>query len=240
MRVETLWMGLLWWWWFSHWVMLDSLWPRGLQHARFPCPSLSPGVYSDSGLLSQWCHPSYLNGKMPSSHLTLYHPLILLPSLFPSLYNIVLCSIGFDLHHQTHLQLTVVSALAQPLHFSGAISNCPLLLPSSISDTFRPEGLIFQCHIFLPYHVAHGVLTVRILEWFAIPSSCGPRFVRTLYYDCSFIELHITTRLVHAGVDGISTCQKRLQRAPSPLHHMKAQQEGLAMNQAPSLQNCEP
>ena len=32
------------------------LWPYGLQHARLPCPSLSPGVCSDSCPLSQWCY----------------------------------------------------------------------------------------------------------------------------------------------------------------------------------------
>ena len=29
-----------------------------LQHTRLPCPSLSPGVCSDSCPLSQWCHPT--------------------------------------------------------------------------------------------------------------------------------------------------------------------------------------
>ena len=37
-------------------VMSDSLWPHGLQHARLPCPSLFPGVCSDSCPLSWWCH----------------------------------------------------------------------------------------------------------------------------------------------------------------------------------------
>ena len=36
--------------------MPDSLWPHELQHARLPCPSLSPGVCSNSCPLSQWCH----------------------------------------------------------------------------------------------------------------------------------------------------------------------------------------
>ena len=36
--------------------MSNALWPHGLQHTRFPCPSLSPGVCSDSCPLSQWCH----------------------------------------------------------------------------------------------------------------------------------------------------------------------------------------
>ena len=43
---------------FSHSVMPDSLWPRGLQHARLPCPSPAPGVYPNSCPSSQWCHPT--------------------------------------------------------------------------------------------------------------------------------------------------------------------------------------
>ena len=38
--------------------MAYSVWPHGLQHARFPCPSPSPRVCSDSCLSSQWCHPT--------------------------------------------------------------------------------------------------------------------------------------------------------------------------------------
>jgi len=60
---------------------------------------------------------------------------------------------------------------------SGAIS---LLFPSNILDTFWPGGLIFWCHMFLPFHTVHGVLEARILEWFAIPSSSGPHSVRAL------------------------------------------------------------
>ena len=45
------------------------------------------------------------------------------------------------------------------------------------TDLDRGRGLIFQCHIFLPFHTVHGVLKAIILEWFAIPFSSGPRFV---------------------------------------------------------------
>ena len=40
--------------------MSNSLRPHGLQHTRFPCPSLSPRVCSNSHPLSQWCHPTIL------------------------------------------------------------------------------------------------------------------------------------------------------------------------------------
>ena len=55
---------------FSCWVVSDSLRPHGLQHARLPCPSPTPGVYSNSCPWSQWCHPTILSSVIPfSSHL---------------------------------------------------------------------------------------------------------------------------------------------------------------------------
>ena len=38
-----------------------------LQHTRFPCPLLSPGVYSNSCPLSQWCHPNISSSVTPFS-----------------------------------------------------------------------------------------------------------------------------------------------------------------------------
>ena len=43
---------------FSRSVVSDSLQPHGLQHARPPCPSPTPRVYSNSCPLSRWCHPT--------------------------------------------------------------------------------------------------------------------------------------------------------------------------------------
>ena len=55
---------------FSYSVVYDSLWPHGLQHARLPCPSPTPGVYSNSCPLSRWCHLTISSSVVPfSSHL---------------------------------------------------------------------------------------------------------------------------------------------------------------------------
>ena len=43
---------------FSHPVVSNCLLPHGVQHVRAPCPSPTPGVYSNSCPLSQWCHPT--------------------------------------------------------------------------------------------------------------------------------------------------------------------------------------
>ena len=47
--------------------MSDSLWPHGLQHARLPCLSASPGDCSDSRPLSWWCHPIITSSVIPFS-----------------------------------------------------------------------------------------------------------------------------------------------------------------------------
>ena len=61
---------------FNHSVMSDSFQSHRLQHARPPCLSPSPGACSNSCPSSQWCH---------SNHFILCHPLLLLPSIFPSI-----------------------------------------------------------------------------------------------------------------------------------------------------------
>ena len=52
---------------FSRLVVSNSLRPHGLQHARFPCPSPTPGACSDSHPSSQWCHPTTSSSVIPFS-----------------------------------------------------------------------------------------------------------------------------------------------------------------------------
>ena len=52
---------------FSCSFMSDSLQPSGLQPTRFPCPSLSTRVCSNSSPLSQWCHPTISSSVIPFS-----------------------------------------------------------------------------------------------------------------------------------------------------------------------------
>ena len=52
---------------FSHSVISDSLWSHGLQHARLPCPSPTPGACSNSCTLNWWCHPTISSSVIPFS-----------------------------------------------------------------------------------------------------------------------------------------------------------------------------
>ena len=60
---------------FSCSVVSNSLWPHESQHARPPCPSPTPRIHPNPCPLSWWCHPN----------LIFCHPLLLLPSIFPSI-----------------------------------------------------------------------------------------------------------------------------------------------------------
>ena len=95
---------------FSCSVVPDSLWPHVLQHTRLPSPSPTPGACSNSCPSSWWCHPTISSSVipfssclqsfpasgsllklmtielvMPSNHLILCHPLLLLHSIFSSI-----------------------------------------------------------------------------------------------------------------------------------------------------------
>ena len=61
---------------FSRPVMSNSLRPHELQHARPPCPTPTPKVHAN---------PCPFESVMPSNQLILCHPLLLLPSIFPSI-----------------------------------------------------------------------------------------------------------------------------------------------------------
>ena len=52
---------------FSHSVVSNSLRLHGLQHARHPCLSPAPGVYSNSCALCCWCHPTISYPVVPFS-----------------------------------------------------------------------------------------------------------------------------------------------------------------------------
>ena len=47
--------------------LYPTLWPHWLQHARPPCPSPTPRVYSNPCPLSPWCHPNISSSAVPFS-----------------------------------------------------------------------------------------------------------------------------------------------------------------------------
>ena len=99
--------GKFWWWLFllTCSVVYDSLWLHGLQLTRLLWPSLSPGVYSNSCPLSQWCHPTISSSVIPFI-IPLSPPAL---NLFqhPGIFQLVSCSnqvakvLEFQLQHHS-------------------------------------------------------------------------------------------------------------------------------------------
>ena len=85
---------------FSYSVVSDSLGPHGLQHARSPCPSPTPGVHPNPCPLSRWC-------LQPSHPLSYPSPPALNLFQHPGLFKWVSSShqvakvLEFQLHHQS-------------------------------------------------------------------------------------------------------------------------------------------
>ena len=103
--------------------MSDSLRPHGLQHTRPPCPSPTPRVYPNSSPLIR-----------SSNHLILCRPLLLLPSIFPSIRV-------FSNESAPHIRW--------PKYWSFSLN---------ISPSSEHSRLIFFRMDWLDLHAVHGTL----------------------------------------------------------------------------------
>ena len=92
-----------------------------------------------------------------------------------------------SLQYQTLLLLPVTSTTGLCFHFSSFFLELFLHFSSVAHWAYQSGEFFFQCLIVLPFHTIYGVLKARILKWFAIPFSSGPRFVRTLHHNPSIL-----------------------------------------------------
>ena len=115
--------------------MSNSLGPHGLQPIRLPCPSPSPRVCSE--LMS-------IESMMPSNHLILCCSLLLLPSVFPSIWvfsnESALC-IRWPKHWSFCFGIF-------PIYFIHSINSVYMSIPiSQVIPTLLPFGI----HAFVLY-----------------------------------------------------------------------------------------
>ena len=141
---------------FSRSVMSDSLWPHELQHARPPCPSPTPGIYPNSCPLSQWCHPT----------ISSCHPLLLLPSILPSIRvfsNESALSITWSKYWSFHFSISPSN------EYSGLISFrmdwLDLLAAKgtlkSLLQHHSSKASILWCSAFFIVQLSHQYMTAR-------------------------------------------------------------------------------
>ena len=137
---------------FSREVVSYFLWPHGLQHARLPCPSLSPGVCSNSCPLSQWCCLTI------SSSVTLFS---FLPSIFP---NIRFFSNELTLHIRWWNIRASVSSSVLPMNIQswfplGLIGLISLLSKSLLQHNLK-KSILWPSAFFM-VQLSHPYMTTR-------------------------------------------------------------------------------
>ena len=139
--------------------MSDSLWPHGLQHARPPCPSPAPRVYSNSCPLSRWCHPTILSSVIPFSSRFLSFPasgFFQMSQLFPSGGQ----SIGVSASASV-LPMNIQDWF--PLGWTGWISllSKGSWVVKSLLQQHNSKASIFQCSAFFMVQLSHLYMTAE-------------------------------------------------------------------------------
>ena len=164
---------------FSHSVMSDSVWPHGLQHARLPCPSPSAGV----------CSLMSIESVMPSNHLILCHPLLLLASIFP---NIRFFSNELALHIWWPKYWSF--SISPSNEYSGLISfRIDLLDLLAVQGTLKSllqhhssKASILWCSAFFVIQLSHPYMTtgktIALTRWTFVSKVMSLLF-NTLYFQ---------------------------------------------------------
>ena len=138
---------------FSHSVVSDSLQPRGLQHIKLPCPSLSPSVCSNLCPSSQGCHPK-ISSMSPSppafiftsirvfyseSDLHIRWPKYWSFSIYPSNEYSGLISFRIDWFDLLAVQGTLKSLLQHPSS-KASILRCSVFFIVQLSHPYMTTG----------------------------------------------------------------------------------------------------
>ena len=127
--------------------MSDSLQSHGLQNARLPYPSLSPGVCSNSCLLSRWWHPNNSSSVTPFSSC---------PQLFPATESFPVSWLfpSGDKCVGTSASATVLPMNIQdwfPLGLTGLISLLSKGLSRVFSSIINSKASVLWLHFGLLY-----------------------------------------------------------------------------------------
>ena len=138
---------------FSRSVLSDYLQPHGPQHARPPCPSPTPRIYSNSFEL-----------VMSSNHLILCHPLLIPPSIFPS---IRVFSNESVLHIRWPNYWSSSFNISPPKEYSGLISFRTdwldlLVVQGTLKNLLQhhsSKASVLRCSAFFIVQLSHPYMT---------------------------------------------------------------------------------
>ena len=133
-------------------ISCPTLQTHGLQHARLPCPSLSPRVCWNSCLLSQWCHPTISPSVVPFSSRLQSFPA---SGLFQWISSHQVAKVlEFQLQHQSFQWIFRISFRMDWLDLLAVQGTLKSLLQHHSS-----KASILQCSAFFIVQLLHPYMT---------------------------------------------------------------------------------
>ena len=146
-------------------MLSDSLRPHGLQHARPPCPSPTPRAYSNS---------MSVEPVMLSNHLILCHPLLLPPSIFPSIRGFsnesALC-IRWPKYWSFSFSISPSNEYSEVISFRMDFLDLLAVqgILKSLLQHHSSKASILQCSIFFIVQLSHPYMTtgktIALTRW---------------------------------------------------------------------------
>ena len=133
-----------------------TLWPHGLQCDRLPYPSLSPGVFSNSSPLSQWCYLTISSSAALFSFCLQYFSA---SGSFP--INQLFTSGGQTIG--ASVSASVFPMISQgwfPLGLIGLISMQSKGLFNSLLQHHNLKASVLQCSAFFMVQLSHSYMTI--------------------------------------------------------------------------------
>ena len=139
---------------FSCSVMSNSLWLHGLQYTRLPCPSPTPSLLR---LMS-------IESVMPSNHLILCYPFLLLPSIFPSIRVFSkkpVLRIRLPKYRSFSFNISLFSEYSGLISFRMDWFNLPAVqgILKSLFQHHSSKASILRCSAFFIVQLSHPYMT---------------------------------------------------------------------------------
>ena len=150
---------------FSCSAVSDSLRPHESQHARPPCPSPTPGIYSNSCSSSRWCHPAISSSVVPFSTCPQSLPA---SGSFPmsQLFAWVTKVLEFQLQHQS-FQWTPRTDLLFRMDWLDLLAVQGTV--KSLLQHHSSKASIFRCSAFFRVQLSHPYMTtgkpIALTRW---------------------------------------------------------------------------
>ena len=139
---------------FSHSVLSEYLWPHWLQNIRLPCPSPTPGAYTNSYSSSWWCHPTISSSALPFSS-------CLQISQHQGIFQWVSCShqvvkvLEFQLQHQSFREYWGLISFSTDWFDHLAVQGTR----KSFLQHHSSKASILRCSAFFTVQLSHPYMT---------------------------------------------------------------------------------